>query len=278
MSVKHGDTIIEVVFAFMVFATVSVASIGIMNSGLNQAQRTLEITMARNEIDAQAEAIRFIHNNCSAEREFKEDQKQFTALWNRITGQHAIEPSKLRNNSVFRDINNYDTCEAAYQAQVYDITHVNNDVAPYVINPRLLQPRSVASTNQEYNELLGKMIINRNATSSVDGNKAKIMRPTTLYPRLTYTTLMFSRDLTDGAGVDRGTTNEDTLAESRIFREVYSAEGIWVFTVQGEKTGAITGKPQYYDFYIRTCWQSLGAKAPSTVNTIVRLYNPEVID
>ncbi|MCQ2568836.1 MAG: hypothetical protein MJ155_00935, partial [Candidatus Saccharibacteria bacterium] len=66
MSIKHGDTIIEVVFAFMVFATVSVASIGIMNSGLNQAQRSLEVTMARNEIDAQAEAIRFIHNNFSA--------------------------------------------------------------------------------------------------------------------------------------------------------------------------------------------------------------------
>ena len=235
MSVKHGDTIIEVVFAFMVFATVSVASIGIMNSGLNQAQRSLEVTMARNEIDAQAEAIRFIHNNFSAEREFREDEKQFTALWNRITGQHAIQPSKLKNNNVFRDVNNYETCEAAYQAQVYDVARINNDVAPYVINPRLLQPRSIASTNQEYNELLTKMIINRNATSSVDGNRAKVMRPTSLYPRLTYTTLMFSRDLTDGAGESRGTTNEDTLAESKIFREVYSAEGIWVFTVREKK-------------------------------------------
>ncbi len=278
MSVKHGDTIIEVVFSFMVFATVSVASIGIMNSGLNQAQRSLEVTMARNEIDAQAEAIRFIHNNYSAEREFGDDEKQFTALRDRITGQHAIEPGKLENDSIFRDVNNYESCEAAYQAQVYDVARINNDVAPYVVNPRLLQPRSVAGTNQEYNELLTKMVINRSATSSVDGGKLKVMRPTTLYPRLTYTTFKFNRDINDGSGKNRGTTNEDTLAESDIYREIYSAEGIWVFTVEGEKTSAVSGKPQYYDFYIRTCWQSVGAKAPSTINTIVRLYNPEVID
>ena len=58
-----GDSLIEVLLGITVFSAVSVGGIAIMNSGLNQAQRSLEITMARNEIDAQAEALRFIHNN-----------------------------------------------------------------------------------------------------------------------------------------------------------------------------------------------------------------------
>lgn len=279
--VKHGDTIIEVVFAFMVFSTVSVASIAIMNSGLNQAQRSLEITMARNEIDAQAEAIRFIHNSFSAEREFPEEEKQFTALWERITGNHAADASmtvydeESGKMGPFRDTNYYDTCEEVYDEQVRPNIKVDSKIAPYVINPRLLQPKSIAANNTEYSELLGKMIINRSSKSTVDHKE--IMRTTSLYPRLTYTTLIFSRDLTD-ADSGRGTTNEDTLVESKIFREANTAEGIWVFTVKGDASTAIGSKPQFYDFYIRTCWQSVGTKAPSTINTIVRLYNPEVID
>ena len=79
-----GDSLIEVLLGITVFSAVSVGGIAIMNSGLNQAQRSLEITMARNEIDAQAEALRFIHNNYIAEREFSEDKWQFTDLWNKI--------------------------------------------------------------------------------------------------------------------------------------------------------------------------------------------------
>ena len=75
-----GDSLIEVLLGITVFSAVSVGGIAIMNSGLNQAQRSLEITMARNEIDAQAEALRFIHNNYIAEREFSEDKWQFTDL------------------------------------------------------------------------------------------------------------------------------------------------------------------------------------------------------
>ena len=275
--VKHGDTIIEVVFAFMVFATVSVASISIMNSGLNQAQRSLEITMARNEIDAQAEAIRFIHNSFAAEREFPEEEKQFTALWERIAGNHAADAVLTEEGRPYQDNNFYNTCEEAYEKQVTDTVNVSNAVAPYVINPRLLQPKSIAANNTEYNELLGKMIISRNATSSASGGK-RIMGTTDLYPRLTYTTLKFSRELTDDTSAIRDSTSEDTLVESKLFREVYSAEGIWVFSVKGDTNGTLSKKPQFYDFYIRTCWQSVGTRAPSTINTLVRLYNPEVID
>jgi type II secretory pathway pseudopilin PulG len=58
---EAGDTIIEVLFAITVFAMVAVGSLSIMNQGTGAAQRALEITLVRSQIDAQAEAIRYIH-------------------------------------------------------------------------------------------------------------------------------------------------------------------------------------------------------------------------
>jgi type II secretory pathway pseudopilin PulG len=60
---QRGDTIIEVLFAVTVFAMVAVGSLSIMNQGTATAQRALEITLVRQQIDAQAEAIRFIHQS-----------------------------------------------------------------------------------------------------------------------------------------------------------------------------------------------------------------------
>lgn len=58
---ERGDTIIEVLFAVTVFAMVAVGSMTIMNQGTAAAQRALEISLVRQQIDAQAEAIRYIH-------------------------------------------------------------------------------------------------------------------------------------------------------------------------------------------------------------------------
>ena len=58
---ERGDTIVEVLFAVAVFALVAVGSMAIMNQGTATAERSLEITLVRQQIDAQAEAIRYIH-------------------------------------------------------------------------------------------------------------------------------------------------------------------------------------------------------------------------
>jgi type II secretory pathway pseudopilin PulG len=58
---QTGDTLIEVMFAFAIFALVAVGSLSIMNQGIATAQRSLEITLVREQMDAQAEAIRYIH-------------------------------------------------------------------------------------------------------------------------------------------------------------------------------------------------------------------------
>lgn len=58
---EQGDTIVEVLFAVVVFALVAVGSMSIMNQGTATAERSLEITLVRQQMDAQAEAIRYIH-------------------------------------------------------------------------------------------------------------------------------------------------------------------------------------------------------------------------
>lgn len=56
-----GDTIIEVMLAFTVFALLAVGSITIMNQGVASAQEALETTLVRQQIDGQAETLRFLH-------------------------------------------------------------------------------------------------------------------------------------------------------------------------------------------------------------------------
>lgn len=58
---QRGDTIIEVLLAVTVFSLVAVGGLTIMNQGTNTAQRAVEITLVRQQIDAQAEALRAIH-------------------------------------------------------------------------------------------------------------------------------------------------------------------------------------------------------------------------
>ena len=58
---QQGDTIIEVIFAIVIFSSVAISSIAIMNKGIATGERALETTLVRQEINAQAEALRFIH-------------------------------------------------------------------------------------------------------------------------------------------------------------------------------------------------------------------------
>jgi prepilin-type N-terminal cleavage/methylation domain-containing protein len=60
---QKGDTLIEVLFAVTVFSLVVVGALSIMNSSTAVAERALETTLVRNQIDAQAEALRYIHDS-----------------------------------------------------------------------------------------------------------------------------------------------------------------------------------------------------------------------
>lgn len=64
--VSRGDTLIEVLFAIAIFSLIAVGGLSIMNQGTETAQRSLEITLVRNEIDSQAETLRFLNSSYAA--------------------------------------------------------------------------------------------------------------------------------------------------------------------------------------------------------------------
>ncbi len=63
----RGDTIIEVLLAITIFSMVAVGVITVMNQGTSSAQRALETTLVRQQIDAQAEALRAVHQALTAD-------------------------------------------------------------------------------------------------------------------------------------------------------------------------------------------------------------------
>lgn len=60
---QRGDTLIEVLFAVSVFSLVAVSALTIMNQGTAISQRALETTLVRQEMSAQAETLRFLHDS-----------------------------------------------------------------------------------------------------------------------------------------------------------------------------------------------------------------------
>lgn len=61
----RGDTIVEVMVAFAVFTLVAVGAIVVMNRGVAMTERSLEITLVRQQIDAQAEILRYARDTNS---------------------------------------------------------------------------------------------------------------------------------------------------------------------------------------------------------------------
>ncbi len=59
----RGDTLIEVLFAVSVFSLVAIGGLAVMNQGSAASQRSLEITLVREQMDAQAETLRFLNSS-----------------------------------------------------------------------------------------------------------------------------------------------------------------------------------------------------------------------
>lgn len=60
---ERGDTLIEVIFSTAVLALVIVLAISIMNSGTGQAERAVEGTFVRQQIDTQTEMLRYLRDS-----------------------------------------------------------------------------------------------------------------------------------------------------------------------------------------------------------------------
>lgn len=240
---KKGDSLIEVILAVAIFSAAAVSAIGGMSFSLFESQSALEVSMARNEIDAQAEALRFIHDAYVYHKSSDvASGNQYSDLWQAIIGR-AIENTNI---SPFEKPT-YEECK-----EVYDIgIDGGNLLTRY--NSFAIDIRALGETSTSAAALIP-------ALGNDSGNK--LVTPST-FPRLVYAD-------------KHGSINEESIIESADdYDSLYSAEGIWVYVVP-EHTSSPTDTPGFYDFYINTCWNPAGRLHANTISTTIRLFNPDI--
>lgn len=238
---KRGDTLIEVMLAVGIFSMVAVAVVAVMSGGTSSAQTALETTLTREEIDAQAEALRFIQSSYIAEKDDKDGD--FAKLWQLITGTGSGE-NKVNVVTSESDIANIAQYSPTECAKLYESEGEAKKYG-FVINTRALGD----SPDQA-------------VISAGNQNRSGLFTQASTYPRLIY----------GGDGGVLTASGNNTLQ---------GIEGIYIIAVKDPDSTNITDKGKtsaYYDFYIRTCWYGTGDKTPSTISTVMRLYDPGIVN
>ena len=261
---KKGDTLIEVMLAVGIFSMVAIAIVAVMSGGVSGAQTALETTLAREEIDAQAEALRFIQSAYVAEKASLKDDgtatlqnRRFAKLWEAIT-EKAVELSDGSDAS--KELTNYSPskCDDLYNS-------TNGEVKNYkafVINTRRLGTFSNSNISQDGVAEGQAVLISSYGSGSY-------FTPATTYPRI-----IFGTNSTHNEGNSK-------LIDAPTY-DVFRAEGIYIIGVKDSNTTSVitdnvaSNKSAFYDFYIRTCWNPPDGKSISnTVSSTIRLYNPD---
>ena len=257
--IKKGDTLIEVTLAVGIFSLVAIAVVSVVNGSTTGAQTALETTLAREEIDAQAEALRFIQSSYASNIDASNPYK---TIWEAITKRTTATANVASDISY----DNPATCSEIYSTEDDVAASIfNTKNRSFVINTRLLGTSTNISTD-----------VNNILVQSFPGNRANKTRfaEASTYPRLVYSAT--GSTAADEPLLDDGTSNT----------ALYRAEGIYVTAVAGPETiivkpgGTIPSStnPAYYDFYIRTCWYGTGDALPTSISTVIRLYDPTVFN
>lgn len=231
---------------------IAIAIVAVMSSGISGAQTSLETTLAREEVDTQAEALRFIQSAYIADKNSDtqtdpdtQTYSGYSGIWKTITAR-AI-PSEGYEN--FKGIiNSTASCNAAYNESFF------NSYA-FIINPSDMS------------------VVTPIDPSSVDASGKATFTQATTYPRLIGNSSIGSDNLVDSLTSQRN-------GISRV-------EGLFVFAVQDQNSTTITDiigseggsstnkKSAFYDFYIRACWYGTGDEIATNVSTVIRLYDPD---
>ena len=82
---NRGDTLVEVLLGVTIFSLVAVIALETMNRGMAIAQYSLETTLVRQQIDAQAEMLRYAH-----------DMKNDT--WKKLVDNNSVSVSAVNSN------------------------------------------------------------------------------------------------------------------------------------------------------------------------------------
>ena len=280
-SAKRGDTIIEVMFAIAVFCLVAVLSITMMNLGVNSAENALELVTARNELNAQAEALRFIHSSYISEKtlplrseitdsQFNRGEKyqQYEQLWNTIVS-NAISPAQAKDSGLLDlsdTVNSNDSNISAVGCErVYESTNTGTMLSRN--NAFILNTRNLSSLDANGHADVGVSYISARANP-------EFFSAAPLNARILFTTAARFEQIKNNGLVFDSENDENSSEQftdgAPIYRYIAQAEGIWVIAVTDGNVN-----PQYYDFYIESCWYGPNTTSPTALDTVIRLYNPE---
>lgn len=238
---KKGDTLIEVCIAIGIFSLIAIGVAAVMSSGVAGSQTALETTLSREEIDAQADALRFIHESRMREQndgyKTEDGSKTYTDIWNTIT-EKAISAKESNISSVVQY--NPATCMSLYNNTNPEDPDQRGSIEKqngFIINIRNLDKPDQALKYAD------------------DQNNKNLFRQAQIYPRLIYEpdgTLSGTEGLYIVAVKDKGTQ----------------------MIVDDKNT---TSTSAYYDFYIRSCWYGTDADRPTAISTVIRLYDPPAV-
>lgn len=238
--VKKGDTLIEVLLAVGIFSMIAISVVAVMSGGTSSAQTALETTLAREEIDAQAEALRYIHDSYINDKESANSELPTIALWQKIIDEKNVYlPS---GDSKDADVLQYHPTTCPTKASELP-------KGAFILDTRSLSQPNAA------------------AYKSADTDK-DIFAPASTFPRL-----IFGTD-EDKSLIEGDVSTTLSRAEGIYIIAVADKDTTTIISDSGQKYHA------FYDFYIRTCWYGTDAETPSTISTVMRLHNPEaaVID
>lgn len=260
LTTRRGDTLIEVMFATAIFSLVAIISLAIINLGVADVQADLEAVTARSEINAQAEALRFLHSSYISENTLPlygslvgvdptlEKHQQYTDVWRAITS-HAIAPSEMTIKFPI------DACSEVYR----DDDFLLRQNKAFILNTHNLLLNDAAVPDRDLSDIY------------VDANSPNRFREAGLGARIIYANNSgTNKDYnTDDFAYGEGNILGDA---GNLYSHIAVAEGIWVIAVKNTEDDAV---PTYYDFYIQACWYGPNAKHASTLDSVIRLYNPE---
>ncbi len=251
--IKKGDTLIEVTLAIGIFSMVAVSIVAVMGNGTASAETALETTLAREEIDAQADALRFIHSAFISDENHEDDR--YAKLWEAITKNANDNPEAVADYSPT-------TCDELYNKGDGASETILASQKAFVINTNYL---GTYSNNDE--------IVDDEVNKTVVSYKNDASKFTTAktYPHLIY------------QSTGQGKKLEDESALTEKYNNFVRAEGIYVVavkdpgTVVPDSNDTFNEVSAFYDFYIRSCWYGIGDDFPTTISTVIRLYNPDAI-
>lgn len=261
----YGDTIVEAVVAIAIYSIVAVLALSSMSSGLSTAQRNLESTMSRTAIDSQSDALRYYYESYIAAKSGKKDDAFYSDIWKEISPKGSdVDPVSL-------DDVDERSCQELIEADRDKLLEVEENKRSKIF---ALSGRGALSSaanlveNEVYGFGVGRLNeINQNnyINYQVIGDGRISTAP--LYPRITYATMDGSGNVHSSETGAMDILNSDGDSDgNRQSRVANAAEGVWIFPKKTNKG---------YDFFVRTCWNPVGSKSPSTFTSVVRLYNAD---